>query len=197
MNIIKPAYKWNQPLTPLDLSKVKYIVIHHAAAIKASVDDVHRWHQEKGWSGIGYNWYITKDGNVYEGRGKNIGAHVKGHNSESLGISVEGDYEKEYDIQPTIIIALAETINNAKKLLGRDVKVVPHLFFGGTSCCGKYLLSKLDFVQECAEVFTVVDKLVDKGIISSPDYWKINLASFSTVRSDYVRKLLNKIGKVV
>lgn len=197
MNIIKPAYKWNGTLIPLDLSKVTHIVIHHTASITASVDTVHAWHKQNGWAGIGYNFYVRKDGTVYEGRGLNIGAHVAGRNSKSIGICVEGDYDKEYDVSPTMLTGLYDTINHVAALLPNKVAIEPHLFFGGTECCGRFLASKMDLIREGAEVFKVVDRLVAKGIISSPDYWKVNLVASNVVSSDYVKKLLIKIGKVV
>ncbi|WP_185819589.1 hypothetical protein [Salibacterium salarium] len=32
----------------------------------------------KGWNGIGYNFWISFDGKIYEGRGLNQGAHCRG-----------------------------------------------------------------------------------------------------------------------
>ena len=39
-----------------------------------------------GWSDIGYNFLVGEDGNIYEGRGwGKVGAHARGHNSDSIG----------------------------------------------------------------------------------------------------------------
>lgn len=72
------------------------IILHHAEAKSASVEEVNRWHLERGWTGIGYHFYIRKDGKVYRGRPEwAVGAHAQGHNSRSVGICVEGAYMTE------------------------------------------------------------------------------------------------------
>ena len=72
------------------------IILHHAEAKNASVEEVNRWHLERGWTGIGYHFYIRKDGRIYRGRPEwAVGAHAQGHNSRSVGICVEGAYMTE------------------------------------------------------------------------------------------------------
>lgn len=72
------------------------IILHHAEAKSASVEEINRWHLERGWTGIGYHFYIRKDGRIYRGRPEwAVGAHAQGHNSHSVGICVEGSYMTE------------------------------------------------------------------------------------------------------
>lgn len=72
------------------------IILHHAEAKSASVEEVNRWHLERGWTGIGYHFYIRKDGRIYRGRPEwAVGAHAQGHNGRSVGICVEGAYMTE------------------------------------------------------------------------------------------------------
>ncbi|WP_231181820.1 peptidoglycan recognition family protein [Clostridium botulinum] len=75
----------------------KMVLLHHAEWSNCSVEDIHRCHiVDKGWSGIGYHYFVRKDGSIYKGRPDNvIGAHCKGHNTNTLGICAEGDYMKE------------------------------------------------------------------------------------------------------
>ena len=44
--------------------------------------------------GLRYNYIIGEDGNIYEGRGTNKGAHTVGKNSNSntIGIAILGDF---------------------------------------------------------------------------------------------------------
>lgn len=47
--------------------------------------------KKRGYRDIGYHYYIEKDGSLHLGRDlKTPGAHVKGHNSNSIGICYEG-----------------------------------------------------------------------------------------------------------
>ena len=72
------------------------IILHHAEAKSASVEEVNRWHLERGWTGIGYHFYIRKDGRIYRGRPEwATGAHAQGHNSRAVGICCEGSYMTE------------------------------------------------------------------------------------------------------
>jgi N-acetylmuramoyl-L-alanine amidase len=48
-------------------------------------------HLHRGWKDIGYHYYITRDGQIHEGRPLwQVGAHCKGHNQHSIGICYEG-----------------------------------------------------------------------------------------------------------
>ena len=72
------------------------IILHNADASSCTVQDIHRWHLNNGWSGIGYHYFIRKDGSIYKGRPDNaIGSHCKGNNTGSLGICFEGKYMSE------------------------------------------------------------------------------------------------------
>lgn len=74
----------------------KEIIIHHAEASTCSVEQIHQWHRENGWAGIGYHYFIRKDGSIYKGRPDNVvGSHCLGCNQNTLGICFEGSYNTE------------------------------------------------------------------------------------------------------
>ena len=54
--------------------------------------DIRRWHVEQNeWSDIGYHFVIRRDGTLEEGRPvARAGAHVRGHNDNSIGICLVG-----------------------------------------------------------------------------------------------------------
>lgn len=109
-------------------------VLHHAAA-NGSVQDVHSWHIARGWAGIGYHFYVRKDGSVYRGRPENwIGAHTSGHNSK-IGICAEGNFENEQmpAAQKNAIIELLEYLYGK---YGKQ-KVYGHRELDATACPGK------------------------------------------------------------
>ncbi|MCP4182309.1 MAG: hypothetical protein GY761_03195 [Hyphomicrobiales bacterium] len=59
-------------------------------------ETIDRWHKERGWAGIGYHAVVDLDGKIYLGRDWNkIGAHVKGHNTGSLGFCYVGGVAKD------------------------------------------------------------------------------------------------------
>lgn len=56
-----------------------------------TVDEIRRWHKERGFSDIGYHYVIMLDGSVCDGRPlEQAGAHCKGQNAHSIGICYVG-----------------------------------------------------------------------------------------------------------
>ena len=93
MDIIKVDYKWNGAL--VKRNETKYIILHHRAG-NGDVESIHAQHLSLGWTGIGYHFYVRKNGTVYRGRPLGVvGAHCQGHNSYSVGVCFEGNFEKE------------------------------------------------------------------------------------------------------
>lgn len=124
--------------TLLKRTKTKYIVLHHAAASVCSPEDINRWHKEKGWCGIGYHFFIRKDGKIYRGRPLNtVGSHISGHNFESVGICVEGDYSKETTMPQKQLKSVKEAIKIVKSQYG-NLPVKAHRELASSACPGKY-----------------------------------------------------------
>lgn len=70
------------------------IVIHCSASDIKEHDNIKvikEWHLERGWNDVGYHFFIKKNGDIQMGRPiEKSGAHVKGHNSHSIGICYSG-----------------------------------------------------------------------------------------------------------
>ncbi|QAT40816.1 N-acetylmuramoyl-L-alanine amidase [Clostridium sp. JN-9] len=91
------------------------LVYHHAEASKCSVYDVHQWHKENGWAGIGYHYFVRKDGSIYKGRPNNaIGSHCLHHNTNTLGICAEGNYMIEHmpEVQKQALVELGQYLKS-------------------------------------------------------------------------------------
>ena len=57
------------------------------------VREVRDWHLKRGFNNVGYHWLIDRDGTVVAGRPEEkTGAHVKGHNTGSIGVSLFGGH---------------------------------------------------------------------------------------------------------
>lgn len=70
------------------------IIVHCTATPEGratTVNDIRRWHKQRGWSDIGYHYVVYLDGSVHEGRNiDSIGAHTSGHNANSIGVVYVG-----------------------------------------------------------------------------------------------------------
>ncbi len=79
--------------------KINKIIIHCSAtppSMDVDANTVDEWHKQRGWSGIGYHFFVKRDGQIELGRplGKS-GAHTKGHNKNSIGICYAGGVDSE------------------------------------------------------------------------------------------------------
>lgn len=81
------------------MRKIEEIIVHCAATIEGAdfdVNDIDKWHKQRGWTGVGYHYVITLDGVIQAGRPhERTGAHAKGHNSKSIGICYIGGLDKQ------------------------------------------------------------------------------------------------------
>ena len=111
------------------------IILHHAEASHASVEDINQWHLEHGWTGIGYHFYIRKDGRIYRGRPEwAVGAHAQGHNSRAVGICCEGSYMTETMPQAQFDALVGLVREEMAKYPG--AKVLRHKDVNSTDCPG-------------------------------------------------------------
>lgn len=77
------------------MRQINKIVVHCSATPEGkdfTVDTIRDWHiNGRGWKDIGYHYVIYRDGSIHKGRPEEqIGAHVTGHNSDSIGICYIG-----------------------------------------------------------------------------------------------------------
>ena len=135
MKIIEIEYKW---AIALSRRKGTYgIVLHHAAAENCTAEDIHRWHLANGWAGIGYHFFVRKDGSVYRGRPiDTVGAHTYGRNTDCIGICFEGNFENETmpEAQKNAGIELVEWLLG---LYPEITEVTKHMDHNATACPGK------------------------------------------------------------
>ena len=77
---------------------IKYLVVHCSATPENkpfTAKDIDRWHKQRGFRCIGYHYVILLDGTIQTGRKESeIGAHVSGYNSNSIGICYIGGCDK-------------------------------------------------------------------------------------------------------
>ena len=81
------------------MRKITQIILHCSATPEGkdfTVQDVDKWHRQRGFRCIGYHFVIYRDGSIHEGRPiEQIGAHCTGHNANSIGICYIGGVAKD------------------------------------------------------------------------------------------------------
>ena len=130
------------------------IVIHHTggADIDAYAEQIHNWHLDAGYSGIGYHFVIRKDGKIERGRPQwAVGSHAYGANYDTIGIHLSGCFtytlptEKQIESAALLIADLCEEYNlpvDRKHILGH--REVDPDGLRGTACPGNMLQDYLD-----------------------------------------------------
>jgi N-acetylmuramoyl-L-alanine amidase len=78
-----------KPLRDVDL-----LVVHCSATRESQdigVEDIRRWHKQRGFLDVGYHYVIRRDGTRETGRPESVpGAHARGWNHRSIGICLAG-----------------------------------------------------------------------------------------------------------
>ena len=148
---------------PIYGRSVRAVVMHHTvnsndysrADAPAIVRSILAYHtQSQGWCDIGYNFLVDRFGRIYEGRRGGIrlpvrGAHAGDYNTDTVGISMIGDYD---EVPPTRRLknALVRLIGwrlgtSYAPIYGRtriNDRQLPHIFPHGnvmpTACPGRY-----------------------------------------------------------
>jgi hypothetical protein len=164
------------------MNKPQYIIVHHTAVSRTKnanqFDATKRYHIDKGWGDIGYNWLIEPSGETKQGRGENMdGAHCKeeGMNFNSIGICLTGNFDEELPTQEQRN-ALYWLINDRRtKYNIPDTNINPHRRYATyKSCWGKllpddvmgYLKSHIKQKEQTVSEWAVnaIEKAKKKGI---------------------------------
>ncbi len=186
MNIIETKFSFNGEF--LERLKTEMIVLHHRAGT-GDVLSIHRQHIKEGSNGIGYHFYIRRDGKVYRGRPVEvIGAHTKSFNSNSIGICFEGDFTKE-SMKEKQLAAGRELLRYIKSIYG-DLPCYRHSDLASTLCPGE----KFPF-YEIAKISSdeVVERMYVDGVTSIENVknWETFLTS-DYCPSKYVREIFKR-----
>lgn len=120
---------------------INKIIIHCSATPEGrevTVDDIRRWHLQRGFKDIGYHYVIYLDGSVHEGRKiESAGAHCNGQNSNSIGVCYVGGCDKAMKPKDTRTAAQeASLVKLVKSLKARypGATVHGHNEFSAKAC---------------------------------------------------------------
>ncbi len=125
------------------------VVIHHTgeADIDATAEQIHEWHQNNGWAGIGYHYVVRKNGTIERGRPEwAVGSHAYGENYHTIGIHFSGDFMEAEPTSKQIesgALLIANICMDYGIPIDRD-HIVGHGELMGTSCPGTNLQALLD-----------------------------------------------------
>jgi hypothetical protein len=202
------ASEWRKGLTPPKeapvKTTVKHVIVHHSAGSNTTtnfleaVRNIYTFHTApppsgNGWNDVGYNFLITQDGTIFQGRdgqgimdGDNVlGAHFCGKNNGTMGICLLGNYN---EVQPTNV-AIKSLINLAAWKLGKEKLPVigqfqhtngllniisGHRDGCATECPGSNLYAKLaEFRQKINLICTYTNAFITSVEAPQAQFFKI------------------------
>lgn len=147
IDVVETYLQFSKELTERDTTDM--IVIHHTGEndIDASAQQIHGWHLNNGWAGIGYHFVVRKDGTVERGRPEwAVGSHAYGENSHTIGIHLSGDFMTAYPTQEQVencALLIANICEDYRIPTDRN-HIVGHGELMATSCPGTHLQELLD-----------------------------------------------------
>ncbi|CAA0253986.1 N-acetylmuramoyl-L-alanine amidase [Tenacibaculum maritimum] len=137
------------------MRRIKHIVVHCSATVEGrsfTAKDIDRWHKQRGWLGNGYHYVIGLDGTVEKGRPDwKIGAHVKGHNRNSIGVVYIGGLDKNFTPKDTRTQAQKEALCYLLKKLRSnypEALIVGHRDFS-KDLNGNGVIEPFEFSKSC------------------------------------------------
>ena len=114
---------------------INLIVVHCSASPQGRGDNaatIHKWHLDRGWSGIGYHHVILEDGTLEPGRPPYwTGAHCRGHNTDSVGICLIGMGGDATNRQLSTLLDIIKTY----RLINEDAEVLGHCDLDSNKTC--------------------------------------------------------------
>lgn len=80
--------------------QINRVFIHCSASSNVNVNakEIDRWHKQRGWSGIGYHYFIKTDGTLELGRSlERVPAAQGGNNIGTIAICLNGHLKKDFN----------------------------------------------------------------------------------------------------
>lgn len=119
------------------MRRIDKIIIHCSDSPKGrpdTIDDIDRWHKERGFVRVGYHFVVHLDGSIHPGRAiSGMGAHCSGQNKNSIGICYIGGANGEDTRTHAQKIAL-ESLIRCLKAEFPGAKVYGHRDFSNKDC---------------------------------------------------------------
>lgn len=111
------------------MRQINRYILHCSDSDRREDDDIsviNEWHVARGFAGVGYHFFIKKDGTVQKGRRLELpGAHVQNHNADSIGICLSG--RKEFTGKQFVALkGLIEELNGM--LANNNNGVLPQIY---------------------------------------------------------------------
>jgi len=161
------------------MRKINKIIIHHTESKGGDREFIRYLHVDRNkWSDIGYHYLITngkkngewkagKDGEIQEGRPvEKMGAHARGSNKGSIGVSLIGTFMKT-EPTPLQIASLIRLVTELcqKYNLNPLEDILAHRDVGKTDCPGDNLYKLLPIIKTVIHMNVELQRAIEKYLL--------------------------------
>lgn len=119
-----------------------------------SAETIREWHTSapRNWSDIGYHYVIRLDGTIERGRDLDrVGAHVRGHNEDSVGLVYVGGTDADGNPKDTMtepqLFSLYKLVTSLRNLFG-PLTLHGHNEFSSKACPSFTVSEKLPYLVD-------------------------------------------------
>lgn len=125
-------------------------MVHYSTGEELGRADTAEWVRQiqahhmdaNGWSDIGYNFLVDREGRIFEGRGWDvIGAHCSGYNTPAVGVCFLGDDDPGQDVPQVARDSILAIHQENARRAGHAVARLGHRDKYATACPGDELES--------------------------------------------------------
>lgn len=145
-----------------NMQQIDTLTIHHTVVV-ADALAIYRGHLAQDWSGIGYHFLITPNGDAqYVGDLATSRASVENQNDHIVGIALVGNFTSQAPTDAQIQAA-AMVCRAIRDYLGRELPIDPHRKWTATACPGDTYTQWLPRLVNQAAKKPVPQPTVDYG----------------------------------
>jgi len=133
------------------MRKLNEIILHSSATPEGrehTAEEIKNWHVKgNGWSDIGYHFVIQIDGTIEKGRPiERMGAHVRGHNRNSIGVCYIGGCDQDMKPKDTITKEQQESFSSLvhalRMVFDKDLLIKGHNDYTNKKACPGFKVSE-------------------------------------------------------
>jgi N-acetylmuramoyl-L-alanine amidase len=139
------------------MRELKRIILHCSATPEGrdvTTEEIRRWHTSppRNWRDIGYHYVIRLDGSIEQGRPLDLaGAHVRGHNKDSVGVVYVGGTDADGKPKDTMthqqLFSLYKVVVSLRNLFG-PLTLHGHNEFSNKACPSFIVSEKLPYLVD-------------------------------------------------
>jgi len=128
------------------MREINKFIVHCADTpndFRFDIDDITKWHIQRGFKTVGYHFVILTNGFIQRGRPiEDIGAHTQGHNKDSIGVCLIGG-RPPGEFTEAQYKSLKDVYNQCCEITNKQLQIFGHRDFDKGKTCPTFDVKKV------------------------------------------------------